>query len=196
MKMASTTDETSQARLQSRLCMIAATCFSTFDVCLEHVPTNEEDLSIAIQCAVIVHDNTPEFHSGDSSLYFAWILRRHYRLLHHLEPLFSRSSWTVCGQATLLHAGAFDHALQRELGHRRGDSSYWHVLHEQNPRWILCATNGGQEVHYDLLTGELLIGGKSSGRLPQGIVEDPIYRSIFGAVSGQRRISLAYLGLF
>ena len=177
--------------------MLAATCFSTFDVCPEHVHStivNEEDLSIAIRCAVIVHDNTPRHPSGDSSLYVSRILRRHHRLLHHLEPLFSQSSRKArgLGQATLLHAGAFDHALERVwLGYRRGDSSDWHVLHKQNPRWIFCVTNEGQKVHYDLLTGELLIGGKSSGRLPQRIVEDPIYKSLFGAVSGQSQISLA-----
>jgi len=192
MKIDSTSDETSRARLQNRLCMLSATCFSTFDVCPEHVPTtivNEEDLSIAIQCAVIVHDNIPQSPLGDSSLYFARMLRRHHRLLHDLEPLFSLSSCTVGERATLLYAGAFNHALERLWpGYRQGNSSGWHVLHKQNPRWISCVTNEGQEVHYDLLTGELLIGGKSSGRLPQGIVKDPLYKSIFGAVSDRRQI--------
>jgi len=199
MKIDSTSDKASQTRLQNRLCMLAATCFSTFNICPEHVPTtiaNEEDLSIAIQCAVIVHDNTPQFPSGDSSLYFTRMLRRHRRLLHDLEPLFNQSSQTVRGQATLLHAGVFNHALERVwVGYHRGSSSGWHVLYKQNPRWISCVTNEGQEVHYDLLRGELLIGRKSSGGLPQGMVEDPIYKSIFGAVSGQSQNSLALLGL-
>ena len=200
MKIDSTSDKTLKTRLQGRLCMLAATCFSTFGVCPEHVPTtivNEEDLSIAIQCAVIVHDNTPQVPSGDSSLYLARMLRRHHRLLHDLEPLFSQSSRAVRGlkRTSLLH-GAFNHALERVwLGYRQGNSSGWHVLHEKNPRWISCVANEGQEVHYDLLTGELLIGGKSSGGLPKGIVEDPLYKSIFGAVSGQVRISLALLSL-
>lgn len=190
MKIDSTSDKTSRERLQNRLCMLAATCFSTFDVRPEHVPTtiaNKEDLSIAIQCAVIVHDTIPRFPSGDSSLYFTRMLRRHHRLLHNLEPLFSQSSRTVRGRATLLHAGAFNHALERVWpGYRQGSSSDWHVLNKRNPRWILNVTNEGQEVHYDLLTGELLIGGKLSGRLPQGIVEDPIYKSMFDAVSDRR----------
>jgi len=198
MKIDSTSDETPQTRLRSRLCMLAVTCFSTFDVCPEHIPTvisNEEDLSIAIQCAAIVYDNTPRFPSGDSSLYFARMLRRHHRLLHDLEPIFSQSS-LVCGRATLLHAGAFDHALERVWqGYRQGNSSDWHVLHKQNPRWISCVANEGQEVHYDLLTGELIIGKKSSRRLPHELTEDPMYKSIFGAVSDQRQTSLAHLGL-
>ena len=199
MNIGSTSDETSQTRLQNRLWMLAATCFSTFDVCPEHVPTaivNEEDISIAVQCAVIAHDIKPQFPSGDSSLYFSRMLRRHHRLLHDLEPLFSQPSRTVGERATLLHAGALNHALERVwLGYHQGNSLDWHVLHKQNPRWVLCVTNKGQEVHYDLLSGELLIGGKSSGRLPQGIVEDPTYKSIFGAVSDQRRIFPALLGL-
>ena len=199
MKIDSTSDETLKTRLQNRLCMVAATCYSTFDVCPEHVPTtivNEEDLSIAIQCAIIVHDNTPRFSSGDSSLYFSRMLRRHHRLLHDLQHLFNQSSRRVRRRATLLHAGAFNHALEREWpGYRQGNSSDWHVVHKQNPRWISCVINEGQEVHYDLLTGELRIGGKSSGRLPPGIIEDPLYKSIFGAVSGQRQIYLALLGL-
>lgn len=198
MKIDSTSDETSRTRLQNRLCMVAATCFSTFDVCPKHVRTtivNEEDLSIAIQCAIIVHDNTPQFLSGDT-LYFARMLRRHHRLLHDLQPLFSQSSRSVRGRATLLHAGAFGHALEREWpGYRQGSSSDWHVVHKQNPRWISCVSNEGQKVHYDLLTGELLIGGKSSGRLPQRIAKDPMYEDIFGAVSGQAQISLVLLGL-
>jgi hypothetical protein len=199
-KIDSTSDKTLQTRLKTRLCVLAATCFSTFDVCPEHVPiaiVNEEDFSIAIQCAVIVHDNTPQFSPGDSSLYIARMLRRHHRLLHDLEPLFNQTSRRpLRRQAPLLHTSAFYNALERVwLGYRQGDSSGWHVVHQQNPRWILCAANEGQEVCYDLLTGELLIGGKTSGKLPQRIVEDPIYKSIFGAVSGRRQISLAPLGL-
>ena len=184
-------DETVKTGLQNRLCMVAATCFSTFDVCPEHGPAtmiNEEDISIAIQCAVIVHDYTPQSPLGDSSVYFGRMLRRHHRLLHDLERLFSQSS--VHRPATLLHAGAFDHALERVwLGYRQVDTSGWHVLRKKNPRWLSCMTDQGQEVHYDTLTGELLISGKSLGKLPQQMVEDPIYKSIFGTVSGQRQIS-------
>ncbi|KAF8500763.1 hypothetical protein F5888DRAFT_1609677 [Russula emetica] len=68
-KIESTDDEMSCAGLRRRLFMLAATCFSTLDVCSEHIPailTTEEDFSIAIQCAVIVHDNTSLSRSGDN----------------------------------------------------------------------------------------------------------------------------------
>jgi hypothetical protein len=52
---------------------------------------------------------------------------------------------------------------------------------------------GGHEVHYDLLTGQLLINGKPLGRLPQKIVEHPTYASVLGTVSRQ---DVAFSDLF
>jgi hypothetical protein len=183
----STHDETSGAGLRLRLCMLAATCFSTFDVCSEHVPailTTEKDFSIAMHCAVIVHDNSPPSLSDGNTPYLVRMLRRHHRSLHHLEPTFSKSMPGDLSQVKLLHADAYDKALELLwLGYRRDISSRWHALPTQNSRWISCGAEGGHEVHYDLLTGKLLINGKSLGRLPQEIVEHPTYASVLGTVS-------------
>jgi hypothetical protein len=168
--------------------MIAATCFSTFDVCSEHVPAvlaTEEDFSVAMQCAVIVHDNKPPSLSDGNSPYLARMLSRHRRLLHHLEPTFCQSKPCFLGEAELLHAGAYDNALARLWeGYRRDISSRWRALPSPNSRWISCGAKGGQ-VHYDLLTGKLLVNGKLSGRLPEEIVKHPTYSSVLGTVSDQ-----------
>ena len=197
LKLDSTQDEASRAGLRRRLCMLSATCFSTFDVCSAHIPTilsTEEDFSIAMQCAVIVHDNTPPSLSEDSSPYLVRVLSRHRRLLHYLEPILGQSLPTAVGQVKLSHAGAYDHALARLwLGYRRRSFSSWHVLQRSNSRWICCITEGGHEVHFDLLTGQLLIGGKRLGRLPQEIVEHPTYASILGTVSGRHGSFLVFL---
>jgi len=161
--------------------MLAMTCFSTLDVSSEHIPailTTEEDFSIAIQCAVIAHDNTSLSLSGNDFVYQTQMISRHRRLLHSLEPIFSQSS----------NAGAFDHALSRLwLGFRRRTSSSWHVLSRPNSRWISCVAEGRHTVHYDLLTGKLLVNGKPLGKLPQEIVDHPTYVSVLGTVSGQTR---------
>ena len=57
------------------------------------------------------------------------------------------------------------------------------MLPSPNARWISCIAEGGQEIHYNLLTGQLLIGGKPLGKLPQEIIEHPTYASALGAVS-------------
>ena len=194
LKLDYTQDETSRAGLRRRLFMLSTTCFSTFDVCPERIHAIlaiEEDFSIAMQCAVIVHDNTPPSLSDDNSLYLARMFSRHRRLLYYLEPILGQSLPGVVGHVKLLRAGAYDHALAKLwLGYRRRTFLNWHVLQRSNPRWICCIAEGGHEVHFDLLTGQLLIGGKRLGRLPQEIVEHPTYASILGTVSSRHHLDL------
>jgi hypothetical protein len=180
--------------------MIAATCFSTFDVCSMHIPAvlaTEEDFSVAMQCAVIVHDNKPPSLSDGNSPYLARMLSRHRRLLHHLEPTFCQSMPGVPGNAELSHADAYDEALARLWqGYRPVDFSRWHALPRPNSRWISCGAEEGREVHYDLLTGKLLVDGRPLGRLLQEIVEHPTYASVLGTVSDPTATFLAFLRFF
>ena len=190
-KLESTQDETARASLQHRLCMLAATCFSTFDVCPEHmsaVLANRGDFSIAMQCAILVHDNTPPSLSHNDSFYLTRILSRHRRLLHDLEPFLCKPDPTNPEQ--VLRAGSYDDALSQVWVGFKGSSS-WRSLPIPNSRWIFCVTLGGQEVHYDVLTGQLLIDGKQLGRLPREFVEHSTYASILGSVSRPSKISPA-----
>jgi len=190
-KLDSTQDEASRTGLQHRLCMLAATCFSTFDVCPQHVPailSSKEDFSIAMQCAVFVGNNiqSKSSLSEDDFFYLTRMLGRYRRILYDLEPMFRQSLPPVRGRAGLLHADAYDDALaQLWVGYCKSDPSSWHVLPRPRSRWISCVTEKGQKVHYNLLTGELLIGGRRLGRLPSKIVYHSTYMRIFGEVSGQ-----------
>ena len=144
-----------------------------------------------MQCAILVYDNAPLSVSDNNFSYLTRMLRRHRRLLHDLELVFRQSDPADANQAGLLHGAAYNHALSHlSLGLRC--SSSWHLLPRPNSRWISCTTEGRQEIHYDLLTGQLLIDGKQLGRLPQEIAEHPTYASIFGAVSGQRQFLLPF----
>jgi len=166
--------------------MLAATCFSTFDVCPVYISallTSDEDFSIAMQCTIVVHDNTPPSTPDDNYFYLERMLSRHRRLVHELEPIFSESDLSDLYQAGLLHSGGYDHALSQMWLGFRGTSS-WHALPRPNSRWIFCVTEEGQNVHYDLLTGQLLVDGKQLGRLPREIVGHQTYADILGAVSG------------
>jgi hypothetical protein len=190
----STQDGTIRAGLQQRICMLAATCFSTLDVCPEHIRillADDEYFSIAMQCAIIVYDHPPP-PVPDNNSYPMRMLRRHRRLLHNLELIFRESDDQAdADQAKMQHGGAYNHALSH-LSLDLCCTSSWHMLPRPNSRWISCMTEGGQEFHYDLLTGQLLIGGKQLGRLSQEIVEHPTYTSIFGAVSGQTQFHLSF----
>ena len=184
-KLESTQDELSREGLRRRLCMLAVTCFSTFDVCPEYIPrifSDESDLSIAIQCAIIVHDNTPSSLADDNTFYLTRMLRRHHRLLHTLEPVFS--FYKVPANLSLQHEDGYDHAVSSFWpSYRRSTSSLWRALPRPDSRWISCLAEGGQKIHYNLLTGQLLVDGKPLGKLPQEIIEHPTYADILGAVS-------------
>ncbi|KAH8997170.1 hypothetical protein EDB86DRAFT_3076760 [Lactarius hatsudake] len=176
-KLDNTNDETSRTNLRRRLCTLAATCFSTYDVCPEHVPwtlSDESDFATAVRCAVIVHDNTPPTLEDDDSGYLARLFDRHRRLLHFLEPIFHLG---VKSKPT-----GFDNGIASLWpAFRRQTSSDWHILPSPNSRWISCIVEGGQEVHYNLLTGQLLIDGKPLGKLPQEIIKHSTYASVLGA---------------
>lgn len=107
------------------------------------------------------------------------MIGRHRQLLHSLEPILANRSVQA-------HSITPFSAMARRMV-RRCSSSSWHVLPRPNSRWISCIAEGQHEVHYDLLTGKLLINGKPLGKLPQEIVEHPTYASVLGTVkvSGQ-----------
>ncbi|KAH9180205.1 hypothetical protein EDB89DRAFT_2118669 [Lactarius sanguifluus] len=170
-KLAANDDEVAYTDLHRQLCVLAATCFSIYDVCPEQVPwllSSDSDFAIAVHCAVTVHDNTPSTLEGDDSGYLTRLLNRHRRLLHFLEPNFHQ-----CVQSNPL---GLDQGLASLWpGFCRKTSSNWHILPSPNSRWISCIETGGQEVHLNLLTGQLLTKGNPLGRLPQEITGHSTY---------------------
>ena len=178
-KLDETHDELSRSNFGRRLCILAATCLSTYGVCPKHVPwilSDDLDFAVAVHCAVIVHDNTPPTLEDDDSGYLVRLLNRHRRLLHFLEP-FLHSGVQANGTG-------FDDGITYLWPHfRRQISSNWRTLPSPNSRWITCNVGGGVEVHYNLLAGRLLLGGKPLGRLPQEVMKHPTYTSVLGAVS-------------
>jgi hypothetical protein len=194
-KLDETHDEISRTDLGRRLCTLAATCFSTYSVLPEHVPwilSNDLDITIALHCAVILHDNTPPTFKDDASGYLARLLNRHRRLLHYLEPFFQ--------EAIQSNPTGFDDGITKIWPVFRRMSSGWHIFPSPNSRWISCAVGGGQEalqeLHYNLLSGKLLIGGKPLGRLPQETTTHSTYVSVLGTVSVMAIMILAYSWVF
>ncbi|KAH8991107.1 hypothetical protein EDB86DRAFT_3065229 [Lactarius hatsudake] len=175
-KLATTDDEMSYTDLHRQLCVLAATCFSIYDVCPEQVPwmlSSDSDFAIAVHCAVTVHDNTPSTLEGDDSGYLTRLLNRHRRLLHFLEPNLHQ-----CVQS---NPSGLDQGLASLWpGFCRKTFSNWHILPSPNSRWIFCIETGGHEVHLNLLTGQLLTKGNPLGRLPQEITGHSTYIDVLG----------------
>ncbi|KAH7882707.1 hypothetical protein F5I97DRAFT_1931318 [Phlebopus sp. FC_14] len=174
-KLASIHDTNESEELRQRLLETAAICRSTYDVGIDFVGLvlqHPRDIEILVCCSIIVHDNIQAGTPTTSNL----LLDRDRRL-----------SWTL--ESTLFqriesHPKGLDEAITHVWSAYRRCSK-WQKLKHPNSRWLQCHTSdatgqGPQQVNYNLLSGSLLIDGKPLGRLPDEIVQHPLYLSLFG----------------
>jgi hypothetical protein len=181
-KLQDVVDDGEASELQRRACDMAATCRSTFDVDdgihFDSLLCSSADVAIAIECAIIIHNNTPP-HLGHTYPDFQKLLNRDRRLSHSLEPTLVK----------LIHDDqrGLDTAIAFVWSGYRPGTGGWQQLDEPNSLWLTTFTaplpnHRAQQVHYNVINGQLLVDGKSLGRLPQEIVDHPIYKRIFGQV--------------
>lgn len=166
---------------QSKVLEVAATCRGTYDV--DHIHLLRllecsEDISVLIECSVLIHDNSLSSVAelGDEQ---KRLLNRDMRLSYCLEQ-------RLCQQIGQ-HREGLDKALSAMWPAYRPGSD-WQQLSSPNERWFVTQTFAqagfvSQNVHYNILEGLLLIGGKSLGRLPKALVEHSTYIRILGSVS-------------
>jgi hypothetical protein len=181
LKLQDAVDDDQASELQRRACDMAATCRATFDVedgiHLDALLCSSADVAIAIECAIVIHDNTPP-HLGHKFPDFQKLLHRDRRLSHFLQaPLVELIQDDRC---------ALDTAITSVWASYRPGKK-WRQVNGPNSRWLTSTTAPlpglrAQEVHYNILNGKLLVDGKPLGRLPQEIVNHPTYSRIFGQV--------------
>ncbi|KAF9474197.1 hypothetical protein BDN70DRAFT_334295 [Pholiota conissans] len=173
-------DDDKQIRtLQIRACEAAVTCKATYDLDsephLRALLSSSADVAILIECAIVIHDNTP-LHLTDFPN-FEKFLRRDRRLNHFLESRIVE--WIYVDR------GALDTAIVAVWPQYNARDSCWSQLPQPNSRWVTSSTKSLfnqrlQQVHYNILTGKLVIDGRSLGRLPKEIVGHSIYERILG----------------
>lgn len=182
-KLQTTIDnEKAIGELQRRACEIAAICRATFDVDAEKhlcaLLSSTPDVAILVECSIVIHDYTPP--SGTLPPNLQKLLRRDSRLAHFLESRLAILIRT--------NRGGLDTAIASVWpSYRPGDRDQWRHLPEPNARWVMSFTDPernqcSRQVHYNLLSGRLLIDGKPLGRLPNQILGHSTYQRIFGRV--------------
>ena len=156
-----------------RSVVAAVICASTFDVdrrYLAEVLTPARDASILMQCCITIREGGRAIHtSSDTQLKL--LHSRHLRLL---RDAFA----TLADNQEALH----DAISQSWSGYRC--SADWAVI-ESAPHWVVTHTdseeeNGSSAVHYDLLSGRLLVDGQPLGRLPSQYEKHDNYERLFG----------------
>lgn len=179
-KLESARDDTHRAQFREKLVENALICCGTFDVDDEHLADaalGDQDASVFIQCSILVHDYySSQSQSTRGSL--AWILHRRWQRLSYRACQILANSVRQKPGATCL-----DDALEACWpSYRRGDP--WESPASGADHWVFSNTEGrsGQSlrVHYNLLTGKLLINGLPLTRLPSLYEQTPSYQELFG----------------
>lgn len=168
--------------LQLRALQMAATCRATYDVDhgdLSNVLNSDEDVAILVECAIIVHDNTPAI-IDKLPLSTRFLLDRDRRLSHVLEARL-RQLISIGREGLNISISRFWQGYESE--------SQWKCLSTPNDRWVETKTTAkpdtiSQLVRYNLLDGRLLINGLPLSRLPNEYVSHPTYARLFREVSG------------
>ncbi|KZP04846.1 hypothetical protein FIBSPDRAFT_1054420 [Athelia psychrophila] len=174
-----TEDEDELAGIERRMCEIAATCRSTYDVDPVHLQNllhSSDDHAILLECTVVIYDYTPS-NPASWSPDFKNLLARDQRLSHGLEETFLRQSQV---SSDGLNRAIF--ALWS--GYRKGPDM-WTCLPSPNDRWLQAktapsASGTTQSVQLNFLEGLLLVEGKPLSRLPVRFSRHPTYTRIFG----------------
>ncbi|KAJ7128318.1 hypothetical protein C8R44DRAFT_850853 [Mycena epipterygia] len=172
------TDQAMITDFQNRICTVAAICRATYDVDpihFDHVLSSEEDVSLIIQCSIIIHDNSPPRRT-DIIDPLCTLLLRDRRLSYFIEAFLKARIES--------NRDGLDNAVQLEWpGYHPG--SPWVFSSGANQCWASTRTASvagadPQVVDINIRDGRLLVDGKPLGRLPTEIVSHGTYTRLFG----------------
>ena len=177
-KLQGCTDEESISDLQIRLCEAAACCRATYDVEYVHIGDafrTPEDVSIFIECAIVLCDNTPPIKSLGAHPDIKHLLDRERRLSRSFERYIVAR---ISGDPSVLQTSL------RTVWECCPANIQFEQLAAPNDRWFASVPTEPNEphVHLNILSGQLLVDGRPLGRLPKTISEHPMFYRIFGYV--------------
>lgn len=167
---------------QLRVIQIAATCRMTFDVeerFLWVMLRTDDEVAVYVECATTIRDNLPSSGMITLPVGIKLLLSRDTRIAYaiegHLRDL-------VCSR----HDKAGIDLKPIWNAYERG-TYFWSAMDSPNDRWVYTYTGGGdgkesQKVHYNLISGELLVEGLPLGRMPVLYTNHPAYRELFQEV--------------
>ncbi|EXJ92093.1 hypothetical protein A1O3_00643 [Capronia epimyces CBS 606.96] len=129
------------------------------------------DLAIAdyIEAAIHLHDHRQQGTVADDTKQKSDLLNDHYlaRLCEKpfLAQLQRRNAAISTGIRRFWHSAAF--------------TTPWNTVDQTDTSWIQSEASSNA-VHFNVVTGSLLVSGRPLARLPTTYSSDPLYRSVFG----------------
>jgi hypothetical protein len=171
-------DEGEMAYLTLRAFDLALICHCTFDIDPRRLPSllsSADNVAILIETSTIVNDRWPVSQEPLTTV-TRELLRRFSRTSHTLEPALKKQII------------ASPDGINKAVGRMWADyepGTPWVVVEAPDDRWLMTHTAASDyvssmTVHYNTLTGALLINGLPLARLPREYESHPTYKRLFG----------------
>ncbi|KAJ5801525.1 uncharacterized protein N7518_003593 [Penicillium psychrosexuale] len=173
------TDAQSEAH-QLLIVKIGGLCQLTYAVEPQHLPLlldNRADLFHLTRSSILVFENSPRSHVNISSGVknsLIWTAKILHNIEEHTRHLIETD------------ASGFNEAINKSV-HDLQIASAWRSCPGDSSRWVINETSADthgspQKIHYNLLSGELLLANCPPGRLPREYTSLSLFQRIFGNV--------------
>ncbi|KAJ4386033.1 hypothetical protein N0V93_008924 [Gnomoniopsis smithogilvyi] len=163
-----------RTRFISKSVEVALICTSTFDIddqYIERVLARNSNASILVQTSIVVQEGE---HSqiSDREPHIAILDLRRKRLLLRVYKALAQ------------HTTELDKAIQKSWSAYMPGSG-WRIVSEAADHWVTTDTlatkqAAGMSVHYNMLSGELLVNGLPLDQPPHHFRSQPLYSTLFG----------------
>ncbi|KAF2706566.1 hypothetical protein K504DRAFT_492980 [Pleomassaria siparia CBS 279.74] len=179
-RIQTSTDDGQRSELLSRAVEVALVCISTFDTDQDHAVALlkvRSEASIFLQCSMTIQENKESVISEHKSLYLS-MLQSWHRLVFRVVPAL-QNEITVCGNKGLDDAVTVSWSAFRQ-------TNSWKSLGGSKQYWLTTSVSPDEdgvalqaEIHFNLLTAELLVNGLPLARLPQVYMRHSMYSALF-----------------
>ncbi|KAJ5527297.1 hypothetical protein N7513_011456 [Penicillium frequentans] len=177
-KASETIDDTHKINLVAKSVHIALVCAETFNV--ENIApmfVDYSDISIFLQCSLIIWNGRNTLTTQPGSvlhiLYHRWQVLSYRSHVVLAESIVQRKN---PGMDLAIRAAWAAYDVTSKWSKVSNDVSYWLVTRFA----VSSEPKEGMLVHYNLLTGELLVDGLPLARLPSDYESHKSYRTLFG----------------
>jgi hypothetical protein len=165
-----TSDHDSREVFMSKSVEAALIAASTFDVGkkqIDGILSSDEDVSMLIQAAISIQQGGNFQLWQDQSIQLMRL--RFVRFLRRYQKTISER-----------HAG-IDHAIKQSWSAYKPGAEGWAAISTEQDDWITTKTSGtNMQVHYNILSGELLVNGVPLDQPPEEYRAQPLYKVLFG----------------
>jgi hypothetical protein len=168
-RVGASTDDGQRTELYSRAAEVALLCTSTYDVeenDFETVLQQESAVSILLQSSIVVQEH---YGSMQSDFLFNITLQSWKSLMFRILPKLRK--------CILANDSGLSDAVKANWA--AFSSGSWTSLNESHQQHWMLTTSGSLPVHFNILTGELLVNGLPLARLPAEYMRHKMYTPLF-----------------